>query len=92
MQGSIVNFNRAGIQVNNQFAGTDNAVRVSLAAADDRVNTRNQFAAVKRLCQIIVGAESQPLNLVVEFGKTGENQDGGRDARGAEAAQTDESP
>ena len=87
MQRLAVDFDRARVEIDRQLAGADDAVGMALAAADDGLDAGDQLAAVERLGQIIVGAEAEALDLVIELGEAGENQNRGRDARGAQAAQ-----
>ena len=60
---------------------------MALGAADDRLDAGDQLAPVEGLGQEVVGAEAQALDLVVELGEAGEDQDRRVDARGAQPAQ-----
>ena len=60
---------------------------MALGAADDRLNAGDQLAAVERLGEEVVGAESETLDLVIELGEPGEDQDRRAYPRGAKPAQ-----
>ena len=87
VQRRIVDFDRAGIQVDRQTAGPDHAVGMAFAAADDGLDARDQLALVEGLGQIIVGADAQSLDLVVQLRQAGQDQDRRGDAGGTETAQ-----
>ncbi len=60
---------------------------VALRAPYDRVDARDQFVLVERLGHVVVGAEAQAPNLVLDTGEAGENQDRSlylRDSQGAQ--------
>ena len=56
-------------------------------AAHDRLDAGDQLAPVERFCQKIVGPEPETLQLVIEFGQTGKDQDRRTHPRGAQPAQ-----
>jgi hypothetical protein len=61
-------------------------VGMALGAADDGLDAGDQLALVERLGQIVVGAEAQALDLVVELDEARQDQDrrvdrGGRSRR-----------
>ena len=60
---------------------------MALAAADDGLDARDQLTLVEGLGQIIVGADAQSLDLVVQFRQAGQDQDRCGDAGGAKTAQ-----
>ena len=87
MQRLAVDLDRAAVEIDRQLAGADDRFGMALGAADDRLDARDQLAAVERLGQEVVGAEAEALDLVVELGEAGEDQDRRAHARGAQAAQ-----
>src|SRR5688572_10201438 len=82
-----LDLDRSGIEIDRQLAGLDDRFRVSLGAAHDRLDARQQFAPVERLGQVVVRAEAETLGLVVKLGKARQDQDRRIDARGAQAPQ-----
>ena len=82
-----LDLDRAGVEIDRQLAGLDDRFRMALGAAHDRLDARQQFAPVERLGQVVVGAEAETLDLVVELGEARQDQDRRIDARGAQAAQ-----
>src|SRR6185437_1198831 len=77
----------AAVEVDRELAGADERFRMALGAANDRLDARDQLAAVEGLGQEVVGAKAQALDLVIELGKARENEDRRAHARGAQAAQ-----
>ncbi len=61
--------------------------RMALRAAHDRLEAGDQFAAVERLGQEVVGAETEALDLVIKLDEARQDQDRGAHARGAQPAQ-----
>ena len=58
-----------------QIAGGDDRLGVALRTADDRVDARHQFVLVERLGHVVVGAEAEAANLVLDAGHARENED-----------------
>jgi hypothetical protein len=48
---------------------------MALGAADDGVDARYQFVFVEWLSHVVVGAEAETLDLVLDAGEAGEDQD-----------------
>ena len=68
-------FDRLGVEVDDEVAGVDDRLRVALGAAHDGVDARDQLVLVERLGHVVVGAEAETLDLVLDAGKAGEDQD-----------------
>ena len=85
MHGLVVDRNDTGIEIDDQLPGPDCRFRVSLRPAHDRLYARDQLPPVKGLRQEVVGAEPQPLDLVVQLGQTRKDQDRRADPRGAQS-------
>jgi hypothetical protein len=54
---------------------------VALGAAHDGVDARDQFVLVERLGHVVVGADAEALDLVLDAGEAGKDQNGGLDLR-----------
>src|SRR5205085_11638254 len=52
---------------------------VTLGTAHDRVDAGDQFVLVEGLGHVVVGADAETLDLVLDAGKAGEDQNGGLD-------------
>src|SRR6202790_3276383 len=72
---------RLGVEIDHEIAGLDHRLGVALGAAHDRMNARNQFVLVEGLGHVVVGADAETLDLVLDAGKAGEDQNGGLDLR-----------
>jgi hypothetical protein len=48
---------------------------MALGAAHDRVDARHQFVLVEGLRHVVVGAEAEALDLVLDAGEAGEDED-----------------
>jgi alpha-D-ribose 1-methylphosphonate 5-phosphate C-P lyase len=59
------NLNGLGVQVDLQFAGNDDRLRMPLGAAHDGMNAGNQFVLVERLGHVVVGTEADRLTYIV---------------------------
>ena len=70
-----VNFDGPGIQIDRQTTGMNDGLCVPLGAADNRLNTRNQFALVEGFGEVIVSPGPKSFDLVVWLGKAGQDQD-----------------
>ena len=80
-------FDRLGVEIDDQVAGVDDRLGVALGAADDRVDARDQLVLVERLGHVVVGAEAEALDLVLDAGEAGEDQDRRLDLRDPQRAQ-----
>jgi hypothetical protein len=49
-------------------------LRVALGAADDGLDARDELVFVERLGHIIVGAEAQPADFIVDAGEAGKKE------------------
>ena len=52
---------------------------MALGAPDNRLNAGDQLASVKRLGEVVIGAEAQALDLLIRRREAGEDQDGSCD-------------
>src|SRR6516225_328407 len=76
MHACAVHFHRLGIEIDYQVAGLDHRLRVAFGAAHDGVDARHQLVLVERLGHVVVGAEAEASDLVLDAGKSGEDQNG----------------
>src|SRR3546814_4112158 len=60
---------------------------MALGAAHDRLDAGDQLALVEGLRQVVVGADAEALDLIVEAAEAGQNQDRGLDPRRPQAPQ-----
>ena len=58
-----VDLDRLGVEIDDQIAGLDHRLGVTLGAPDDGVDARHQLVLVERLGHVVVGAEAEPLTL-----------------------------
>src|SRR5947199_624754 len=72
---------RAVIQVQQQFAGADRRLRQALRTTHDRADAGDQLAVLEWLCQEIVGAKAESLELVVQLAQPRQEQNRGFDLR-----------
>ncbi len=70
----VAAFHRAFEHVHRQLAGLQNRHALDPAAAQNRFNAGRQLAEIKRLHEIIVGANLQAFDAVFHFVACGENQ------------------
>ena len=63
------------VEVDGEVAGVDDRLRMTLGAAHDGVDARDQLILVERLGHVVVGAEAQALDLVLDAGEAGQDQD-----------------
>jgi hypothetical protein len=84
---AATDLDRLGVEVDDQVAGRDDRLGVTLRAAHDRMDAGNQFVLVERLGQVVVGAEAEAANLVLDAGHAGEDQDRRLDLGDAESTQ-----
>jgi hypothetical protein len=59
--------NVVGIEIDFQLAGSNRRFRVSSGTANDRLNTRGQFATFERPGQEVIGAATEKFDLLVEL-------------------------
>ncbi len=69
-----IDLDRLGVEIDRELAGLDHRLRMALRTADDRVDAGDQFLAMERLGDIIVGAEAQCANLGVHLGNARQDQ------------------
>src|SRR5450759_3810943 len=87
MHASAVDLNRLGVEVDDEVAGLDHRLGVALGAAHDGVNARHQFVLVEWLGHVVIGAEAETFDLVLDAGEAGEDQNRRLHLRDAQAAQ-----
>ena len=68
-------FDSLGVEIDDQIAGIDDRLGVALGAANDRVDARDQLVLVERLGHVVVGAEAETFDLVLDAGEAGQDQD-----------------
>ena len=64
-----------GVEIDHEVAGIDDRLRVALGAANDGVDAGDQLVLVERLGHVVVGAEAEAFDLVLDAGEAGEDQD-----------------
>src|SRR5262249_19730507 len=87
MHARAVHFNRLGIEIDHEIAGLDHRLGVAFGAAHDGVDTRHELVLVERLGHVVVGAEAETPDLVLDTGEAGQNQNGGLDLGDAQRPQ-----
>ena len=70
-----VHLDRLGVEIDDEVAGLDHRLGVALGAAHDGVDARHQLVLVERLGHVVVGAEAETADLVLDAGEAGEDQD-----------------
>src|SRR5947209_15440975 len=65
-----------GVEIDHEIAGLDHRLGVALGPAYDRMDARNQLVFVERLGHVVVGANAETLDLVLDAGEAGEDQNG----------------
>src|ERR1700730_3253064 len=75
MHANLVDLARLGVEVNDEIAGPDDRLGMTLRAAYDGVDAGDQFVPVEWLRHVIVGAEAETLDLILDAGNSGEYQD-----------------
>ncbi|MCY1244362.1 hypothetical protein D9M72_574330 [compost metagenome] len=68
-------FHRLGIEIDDQLAGGNDRLGMTLGTAHDRMDACHQLVLVERLGHVVVGAEAETANLVFNSGHAGENED-----------------
>src|SRR4051795_2141687 len=84
MHALAADFDRLGVEVDDEVAGLDDRLGMSLGAAHDRVDAGNQLVLVEGLGHVVVGADAETLDLVLDAGEAGEDQDWCLDLRDPE--------
>ncbi len=87
MHACAVHFHRLGIEINNEIGGLDHRLGVALGPAHDGVDPRDELVLVKRLGHVVVGAEAETPDLVLDAGKAGQDQNGCLHLRDAQRPQ-----
>ena len=87
MHAGAVDLDRLGIEVDHEIAGLDDRLGVTFGAPHDGVNAGDQFVLVERLGHIVVGAETETPDLILDTGQAGKNKDRRLHLRDAQAPQ-----
>ena len=74
-------FDRLGVEVDDEIAGIDDRLGMTLGAAHDGVDARDQLVLVERLGHVVVGAEAETLDLVLDAREAGKDHDWRLDLR-----------
>ncbi len=75
MDALAADLDRLGVEIDHEIAGLDHRLGVALGTADDRMDAGDQFVLVEGLCHVVVGADAETLDLVLDAGEAGEDQD-----------------
>ncbi len=75
MHALAADFDRLGVEVDDEVAGLDDRLGMALGAAHDRMDAGDQLVLVEGFCHVVVGADAETLDLVLDAGKAGEDQD-----------------
>src|SRR5215468_11191945 len=70
---------RFGVEIDHEVAGLDHRLGMALRTAHDRMDTGHQLVLVERLGHIVVGANAETFDLVLDAGEAGQDQDRGLD-------------
>ena len=76
MHALAADLDRLGVEIDHEIAGLDDRLGVTLGTAHDRMDAGNQFVLVEGLGHIVVGADAETLDLVLDAGEAGEDQNG----------------
>src|SRR5258707_6452658 len=68
---------RLGVEIDHEIAGLDHRLGMALGTADDRMDAGDQFVLVERLGHVVVGADAETLDLVLDAGEAGADHDRG---------------
>src|SRR5216684_1394938 len=63
-----------GVEIDHEIAGLDHRLGVALGTTHDGMDTGDQLVLVERLGHVIVGADAETLDLVLDTGEAGEDQ------------------
>src|SRR3979411_682423 len=81
MHALAADLDRLGVEIDHEIAGLDHRLGVALGTAHDRMDARNQFVLVEGFGHVVVGADAETLDLVLDAGEAGEDQNGRFDLR-----------
>src|SRR3982074_758930 len=81
MHALAADLDRLGVEIDHEIAGLDHRLGVALGAAPNRMDARTQFGLGEGLGHVVVGADAEALDLVLDAGEAGEDQNGGLDLR-----------
>src|SRR5439155_5772961 len=81
MHALAADFDRLGVEIDDEIAGLNDRLGVALGTAHDGVDAGDQFVLVEGLGHVVVGADAETLDLVLDAGEAGEDQNGGLDLR-----------
>src|ERR1700722_15957095 len=81
MDALATDLDRLGVEIDHEIAGLDHRLGVALGAAHDRMDARDQFVLVEGLGHVVVSADAETLDLVLDAGEAGEDQNGCFDLR-----------
>src|SRR5229473_224263 len=81
MDALAADLDRLGVEIDHKIAGLDHRLGVALGTADDRMDAGDQFVLVEGFGHVVVGADAETLDLVLDAGEAGEDQNGGFDLR-----------
>ena len=84
MHALAADLDRLGVEIDHEIAGLDHRLGVALGTAHDRMDAGNQLVLVEGLGHVVVGADAETLDLVLDAGEAGEDQDGSLDLRDPE--------
>src|SRR3954453_14809026 len=79
MHALAADLDRLGVEIAHEIAGLDYRLSVALGTAYDRMDAGNQFVLVEGLGHVVVGTDAETLDLVLDAGEAGEDQNGGLD-------------
>jgi hypothetical protein len=86
MHARAVDLDRLGVEVDDEITSLDEGLSMALGAPHDGVDARDQLVPVERL-GLVVGAEAEPPDLVLDAGKARQYQDRRLHLRDAQTAQ-----
>src|SRR5208282_1249273 len=87
MHRRAVDHDRLGVEVDGEIVDLNDGLGVTPGAAHDGVDARHQLVLVEWLGHIVIGAEAETLDLVLDAGKPGKDQGRCLHLRNAQAAQ-----
>src|ERR1035437_7893254 len=74
MHTRAIDLDRLGVEVDDEIAGLDDGLGVALGAAHDGVDACHQLVLVEWLGHVVIGAEAETFDLVLDAGEAGEDQ------------------
>src|SRR3989344_2044756 len=84
---AAVHRRRVGVEIDDEVARLDDRLRVPLGATHHRMDAGDEFVAVEWLGDVIVGAQAETLDLVLDAGEAGEDDDRGFDLADTQIAE-----